>query len=91
MRSTPTDEILRPYRPPDAQAASSARRVLRGESGMIDSNGNPVEIKVTRDPDGGWRVWVHARRCLAVRVYPADLHLDEVILQRSDDDADILQ
>ena len=43
---------------------------------MIDTHHKEVEIKVTVDPRGAHRIWVHVGGVLAVRVYVADLAID---------------
>ena len=50
--------------------------------GIVDTHDTHVEIKVSRDPTHGYRVWVHVGNHLAVRVYKATLILDGVELPR---------
>jgi hypothetical protein len=49
---------------------------------MFDTHDEVVEIKITRDPKHGHRVWIHVGPELAVRVYRATVILDGVRLPK---------
>ncbi|HEX3523964.1 MAG TPA: hypothetical protein VHT52_17990 [Stellaceae bacterium] len=55
-------------------------KAIEATKRMIDTHDETVEIKITRDPGSGYRVWIHVGSELAVRVYRAALLLDGVQL-----------